>query len=69
MGTGTLERSVLFTDESLFQLYQADGRQHVWRRVDERFADANVMNRVPHGGGGVMVWAGIKHKYILSMAI
>jgi hypothetical protein len=25
----------------------------------ERFADVNVVNRVPHGGGGVMVLAGI----------
>ena len=26
-----------------------------------RFADVNVVNRVPHGGGGVMVWAGISY--------
>ena len=52
-------RTVLFTDESRFQLYRADGRQRVWRRVGERFADVNVVRRVAHGGGGVMVWAGI----------
>lgn len=52
-------RRVLFTDESRFQLYRADGRQRVWRRTGERFADANVVRRVAHGGGGVMVWAGI----------
>ena len=27
----------------------------------ERFADVNVVNSVPHGGGGVMVWAGISY--------
>jgi hypothetical protein len=54
-------RSVLFTDESQFQLYQADGRQCVWCCVGKRFADVNVVNRVPHGGGGVMVWAGISY--------
>ncbi len=27
--------------------------------VGERFADVNVVDRVAHGGGGVMVWAGI----------
>ncbi len=53
-----LWRGVLFTDESQFSLYRADGRQHVWRRVFERFADVNVFVRVAHGGGWVMVWAG-----------
>ncbi len=28
-----LWRGVLFTDESRFSLYRADGRQHVWRHV------------------------------------
>ncbi len=50
-----LWRGVLFTDESRFSLYRADGRQRVWRRVGERFADINGVNRVTHGGGGVMV--------------
>ncbi len=38
---------------------RADGRQHVWRRVGEWFADVNVVDRVSHGSGGVMVWAGV----------
>ncbi len=38
---------------------RADGRQRVWRCVGERFADVNVVDRVAHGGGGVMVWAGV----------
>ena len=54
-----LWRGVLFTDESRFSLYRADGRQRVWCCVDERFADVNVVDRVAHGGGGVMVWAGV----------
>ncbi len=32
-----LWRGVLFTDESRFSLYRADGRQRVWRHVGERF--------------------------------
>ena len=27
--------------------------------MGEQFADVNVVNRVPDGGSGVMVWAGI----------
>jgi hypothetical protein len=36
-------------------------RPRAWHRVGERFADYNVVNRVPHGGGGVMLWAGISY--------
>uniref|UniRef100_A0AAY5KVE0 Transposase Tc1-like domain-containing protein n=1 Tax=Esox lucius TaxID=8010 RepID=A0AAY5KVE0_ESOLU len=42
-----LWRGVLFTDESWFSMYRANGRQRV-----------NIVDRVAHGGGGVMVWAG-----------
>ncbi len=38
------------------------GRQHVWRRVGERFADVNITDRVAHRGGGVLVWAGICYR-------
>ncbi len=31
----------------------------MWRRVGEWFADVNIVNRVAHGGSGVMVWAGV----------
>ncbi len=54
-----LSRGVLFTDKSRFSLYRADGRQRLWRSVGERFADVNVADRVAHGGGGVMIWAGV----------
>ncbi len=39
-----LWRGVLFTDESWFLLHRADGRQRVWCRVGERFADVNVVD-------------------------
>ncbi len=46
-------------DEFQFSLYRADGRQHVYHCVGERFADVNVVARVAHGGSGVIVWAGV----------
>ncbi len=52
-----LLRGVLFTDESRFSLYRADGRQRVWRPVGERFADVEC--RWSSGACGVMVWAGL----------
>lgn len=51
--------NVLFTDESRFTLHGPDGRQRVWRRAGERFANATISPRVPYAGGSVMVWAGI----------
>ncbi len=69
-----LWRGVLFTDESQFSLYRADGRQRVWHHVSEQFADVNVVDRVAHGGGGVIVWYGQafvsdnEHRCILLMA-
>lgn len=54
-------RGVMFSDESRFRLHGSDGRQRVWRRVGERYADAAVGRRLQQGGGGVMVWAGISH--------
>ena len=30
--------------------------------MGERFADVNVVNRVPHGGGGVMIRSGISYR-------
>ena len=54
-------RRVLFTDESRFTLYRADGRRRVYRRRGERFADACVVERDRFRGGSVMVWGGIAH--------
>lgn len=50
---------VLFTDESRFTLSTNDRRVRVWRRSGERFADCNIVEFDPFGGGSVMVWAGI----------
>ncbi len=59
-------------DESRFSLCRVDGRQCVWHRVGERFADVNVVDRAAHGAVGL--WYGQayvmdnKHRCILLMA-
>ena len=52
---------MLFTDESVFRLSRADGRTRVWRYKNERFADCNILERDPYGGGSAMAWAGISN--------
>jgi len=54
--------NVLFTDESRFCLNSPDGRERVWRRTGERFAECAFSPRLSHGGGSVMVWAGISRE-------
>lgn len=52
-------KKVLFTDETRINLSAPDGRQKVWRRPGERYAQACFSTRVPFGGGSVMFWGGI----------
>ena len=57
---------LLFTDESRFTLYRADGRRRVYRRRGERFADVCVVERDRFRGGSVMVWGGIGLNIFIS---
>ena len=53
-------QKVLFTDESLFCLTRGDNRICVYRRRNERYAEACTLERNRFGGGGsIMVSAGV----------
>lgn len=54
-------RSILFTDESKFNLDFHDGRRRVWRQKNERFRDCCVAEHDRFGGGSILVWAGISY--------
>lgn len=54
-------RSVVFSDESRFLLFFHDGRCRVYRRRGERYCDPCIFQKKSFGGGGVMVWAAIRH--------
>ena len=57
----TLQRwsQVVFSDEKRFQCFRADGRERVYRRRHEQYADACVRQVNRWGGPSVMFWAGI----------
>ena len=55
--------TVVFSDESRFNLSNADGHIRIYRRRYERYADNCVMEHNRFGGGGVMVWASINHNF------
>lgn len=55
-------RNVLFTDESRVCLRSPDGRERVYRRRNERFADCTISERLSFYGGSVMIWAGISRE-------
>ena len=56
-------RLVLFSDESRFTLFRSDGRQRVYRRRGERFADACVLQSDRFGGGSLLVWGSIAYNF------
>ena len=55
-------RSVLFSDESRFNVSRSDGRTRVWRRQGERFDRCCVSERDRYGGGSVHVWGAISFR-------
>lgn len=48
--------SVIFSDESKFNVSGSDGRQKVWRKKNKALESKNLRPTFKHGGGGIMVW-------------
>ncbi|GFY00469.1 transposable element Tcb1 transposase [Trichonephila clavipes] len=47
--------SVIFSDESKFNIHGSDGHQNVWRKVNAALELKNMRGTVKHGGGSIMV--------------
>lgn len=54
--TDAFWRTVLFSDESKFNIFGSDGKGKIWRKVGQEMAPINLTPTVKHGGGNVMVW-------------
>lgn len=49
--------SVIFADESKFNIFGSDGMSYVWRKPNKELNKENLKPTMKHGGGSVMVWA------------
>jgi transposase len=50
-------KTIIFSDESKFNLFYSDGKPSVWREPGTSLDSNNINHTVKHGGGSVMVWA------------
>ena len=50
-------KTVIFSDESKFNLFYSDGQQCVWREKSAGLENKNLCKTIKGGGGSVMVWA------------
>lgn len=48
--------TVIFADESKFNISASDGKAYVWRQPNTELQIKNLRGTVKHGGGHVMVW-------------
>jgi IS30 family transposase len=60
-------RKVHWSDESHFLLHVTDGRVHVWRQPNTAYAERNIVEAVPFGGGSVMVWGCVSYDCKLDL--
>ncbi len=48
--------SVIFTDESKYNLFGSDDYQRVWRSPNTKFEEQNTVATMKHGSGNIMIW-------------
>ena len=53
--------------ESRFLLHVTDGRVRVWRQPNTAYAEHNIVETVPFGGGSVMVWGCVSYDCKLDL--
>ena len=55
--------SVLWSEESKFQIFDSKKQQRVWRRPCNALLDRNLKKTVKHAGGSLMVWGCFTSQY------
>lgn len=55
------QRKIHWSDESRVLLHVTDGRVCVWRQNNTAYAEHNIVETVPFGGGSVMVWGCVSY--------
>ena len=61
--------TIVWSDESKFNLFGSDGRTMVWRSRDEEFDPKCTVPTVKHGGGSVIVWGCFSKKGVGKLII
>jgi hypothetical protein len=56
MGTKTVWRNVLWSDETKIELFGHDDHRYVWRKKGEACKPKNIIPNVKHGRGSIIVW-------------
>jgi hypothetical protein len=62
-------KTVLFSDESKFNIFGSDGPQYVWRKSKKNWIQKNVIPAVKHGGSHAVVWGCMGHSVVGELTI
>ncbi|KAK3534972.1 hypothetical protein QTP70_001929 [Hemibagrus guttatus] len=51
-----MRNKILWSDETMIELFVLNGKRHVWRKPGIAHHLANTISTVKHGGGSIMLW-------------